>query len=92
MTQAMQVTQAARAALGEELIQRGLLNVRDLDRALAAQREMGGRIGEVLVRLGLVAETDLFKVLAEHLDVTWVQKDDFPTSRWIFSRCRWPFY
>lgn len=78
MTQAMQVTDIARTGLGEELIARNLLSARDLERAVAAQREMGGRIGEVLVRLGLVAETELYKVLAAHLDVEWAQKDDFP--------------
>ena len=64
--------------LGERLIAKGLLASRDLDRALAAQREMGGYIGEVLIRLGLVAEPDLFGTLAEHLNVEWVQKDGFP--------------
>ena len=78
MTQAMQSAQTAPPSLGEQLIQRGLLNARDLDRALAAQREMGGYLGEVLVRLGLVAEADMYKALAEHLGVEWVQQKDFP--------------
>ena len=78
MTQALQLTEPSETPLGEELIQRGLLNARDLDRALAAQREMGGRIGQVLVRLGLIAEADLFKVLAEHLGVAWVKEEQFP--------------
>ena len=64
--------------LGEQLIGKGLLAARDLERALAAQREMGGYIGEVLIRLGLVAEPDLFRNLAEHLDVEWIQKEGFP--------------
>ena len=78
MTQAMPIAQTAKIALGQELIDRGLLSARDLDRALAAQREMGGRIGEVLVRLGLVAEAEMYKVLAEHLQVEWVREADFP--------------
>ena len=81
MTQAAQVselTAAAKKPLGEQLIGKGLLAARDLERALAAQREMGGYIGEVLIRLGLVAEPDLFRNLAEHLDVEWIQKEGFP--------------
>lgn len=82
MTQAAQVSEptavAAKAPLGEQLIGKGLLATRDLERALAAQREMGGYIGEVLIRLGLVAEPDLFRNLAEHLEVEWIQKEGFP--------------
>ena len=81
MTQAAQVsepTAVTKAPLGEQLIGKGLLAARDLERALAAQREMGGYIGEVLIRLGLVAEPDLFRNLAEHLEVEWIQKEGFP--------------
>ena len=84
MTQAAQVSEptavAAKAPLGEQLIGKGLLATRDLERALAAQREMGGYIGEVLIRLGLVAEPDLFRNLAEHLEVEWIQKEGFPEA------------
>jgi general secretion pathway protein E len=81
VTQAAQVsepTAVTKAPLGEQLIGKGLLAARDLERALAAQREMGGYIGEVLIRLGLVAEPDLFRNLAEHLEVEWIQKEGFP--------------
>lgn len=82
MTQAAQTSEPARAAskmpFGEQLIGKGLLAARDLERALAAQREMGGYIGEVLIRLGLVAEPDVFRALSEHLDVEWIQKAGFP--------------
>ena len=64
--------------LGERLIDRGLLSPRDLERALAAQREMGGYIGQVLVRLGLVGEVEFFKILAEHLDVELAAREAFP--------------
>jgi general secretion pathway protein E len=82
VTQAAQVSDPtdalARAPLGAQLIDQGLLSARDLERALAAQREMGGYIGEVLIRLGLVAEVDMYKALAEHLGVAWVKEEQFP--------------
>ena len=58
--------------LGERLVAKGLLSARDLERALLAQREMGGYLGQVLVRLGLVAEGQFHQVLAEHLGVELV--------------------
>ena len=55
MTQAVQANQPSSMLFGERLIAQGLLASRDLERALAAQREMGGYIGDVLTRLGLIA-------------------------------------
>ena len=41
--------------IGEILIEAGKVSERDIDRALLAQREMGERIGQVLIKLGLVS-------------------------------------
>ncbi|HNO43395.1 MAG TPA: type II secretion system ATPase GspE, partial [Ottowia sp.] len=51
---------------------------RDLERALAAQREMGGPLDAVLVSLGLVSELDAAQALAEHLRLPFVPGDGFP--------------
>ena len=66
--------------LGERLVARGLVTVRDIERALLAQREMGGYLGAVLVSLGLIAELDLLRVLSEQLDIAIAVKDDFPDT------------
>ena len=50
---------AARPRIGELLVQAGKLSARDLDRAVSAQQEMGGMLGRVLVRLGLVSDLDV---------------------------------
>ena len=71
---------AAKQALGEMLVERGLLSSRDLDRALLAKREMGGLLGDVLIRLGLVAETELAAILCEHLGVSLASKSDYPSE------------
>ena len=64
--------------LGERLIAANKLSERDLERALLAQREMGGYLGEVLVRLGLLSDTDLVRVLCEQLHVRFMDKEGFP--------------
>lgn len=64
--------------LGEMLIAENKLSERDLDRALMAQREMGGYLGEVLVRLGLLSEIDLVRVLCQQLSVDYIAKEAFP--------------
>lgn len=64
--------------LGERLIAAGKLSERDLHNALQAQQELGGLLGQVLVQLGVVAETDVAQLLAEQLGVPWLRADDFP--------------
>ena len=65
-------------AYGERLVTAGKLPARDLERALAAQREMGGPLDAVLVSLGLVSELDAAQALAEHLRLPFVPGDGFP--------------
>ena len=63
---------------GELLVRDGKLSARDLERALAAQREMGGALDAVLVGLGIVSEPDAAHALAEYLRLPRVSADDFP--------------
>ncbi len=63
---------------GERLVAAGKLPARDLERALAAQREMGGSLDAVLVSLGLVSELDAAQALAEHLQLPFVPGEGFP--------------
>lgn len=49
--------------LGELLIERGVLNQRQLDKALTVQKEKGGLIGEILVELGFANEEDIAQAL-----------------------------
>jgi type IV pilus assembly protein PilB len=49
--------------LGELLIERNILNQRQLEKALAAQREKGGLIGEIFVELGFCKEEDIAQAL-----------------------------
>lgn len=64
--------------IGEALVAAGKLASRDLDRALAAQAEMGGLIGRSLVRLGLVSEFDLVAALAGQLSIPILDNVDLP--------------
>src|SRR3989338_7093504 len=49
--------------LGQLLLERGLINQRQLDKGLALQKEKGGLIGELLVELGFVREEDIAQAL-----------------------------
>jgi general secretion pathway protein E len=56
--------------LGQYLLERGLINAADLDRALASQKLSGMRLGRMLVRLGAISEDNLLPALAEHLGLS----------------------
>lgn len=53
--------------IGELLLERGCIEQRDLEKALVVQRQVGGRLGAVLVRSGAVSETNLLEALGEQL-------------------------
>lgn len=68
----------ARMRIGELLVQAGKLSARDLERAISAQQEMGGMLGRVLVRLGLVSDADVAGALSVQLGIPLVPADGFP--------------
>ena len=59
----MQIKKIVNKQLGELLIERGIINQHQLDKALTVQKEKGGLIGEVLVELGFAKEEDITQAL-----------------------------
>ena len=49
--------------MGELLVERGVIDQRQLEKALAFQKEKGGLIGEILVELGFAKEEDIAQAL-----------------------------
>lgn len=60
---------------GELLLSKGLLNNTDLTEALNEQRNHGGRLGEVLIRLKKLSDEAVKNALAEHLSTEFVRLD-----------------
>jgi type IV pilus assembly protein PilB len=59
----MTVRRIINKQLGELLIERGVVNQQQLDKALAVQKTRGGLIGEILVELGFTKEEDIAQSL-----------------------------
>ncbi|MDR2091988.1 MAG: type II secretion system ATPase GspE [Azoarcus sp.] len=66
--------------LGELLVRLNRLSARDLEQALAAQGEIGDLLGRVLVRLGLLTEVDVARVLSVQLRLKLAKAEDFPAT------------
>lgn len=62
------MTQEA-ALLGQILLAQGAISARDLDKALVAQQQMGGRLGALLMRAGALSETQLLQALQTQLQL-----------------------
>ena len=61
---------------GEFLVSKGLLTRLQLSKALDEQRRYGGRLGEALMRLGMMTEEQVTQSLAEHLSMEYMHFDD----------------
>ncbi len=66
--------------LGEILIDRKLITLEDLDRALELQKERGEKIGKVLVDLGFVAARDVLAALSDQLGLPIVTFEEAPAT------------
>jgi len=58
--------------LGEILQNEGLLTREQLEKAIKTQQKEGGRIGEVLIRLGLITEQDIVVALGKQLNIPYI--------------------
>jgi type IV pilus assembly protein PilB len=55
--------------LGDLLLKAKLISQEQLDAALKSQREEGGKLGEALVRVGAVSDTDITETLSQQFGV-----------------------
>ena len=47
----------------------------ELNRALELQKELGGRIGQVLIQMGAITDTQLIEALSQLMDVPFYDGD-----------------
>jgi type IV pilus assembly protein PilB len=57
--------------LGELLIKENLITPADLDKAISFQRKEGGRLGEVLAKLGITTEEQIVRVVGKQLGIPY---------------------
>ncbi len=60
--------------MGEILVQQGLITEAQLKEAISAQKHEKGRIGEVLIKLGMIKEKDIVFALGTQLRVSYISE------------------
>jgi general secretion pathway protein E len=66
--------------LGALLVESGYVSPSDIEKALAIQRQLRGRFGAILVRIGAISEDNLLPVLARQLNLRLLSSSDLPSS------------
>jgi len=64
--------------LGQEFLDRGLIDEEELRTAVNLQAESREKLGKLLVDLGYVSERDCLSVISEYLGIPVVRPDDYP--------------
>jgi len=57
--------------LGEFLLKEGLITVNQLEKAISVQRQEGGRLGEILIKLEMVKEDQVVAALGKQLNMPY---------------------
>ncbi|MCX5707040.1 MAG: hypothetical protein NTW13_05250 [Candidatus Omnitrophica bacterium] len=71
--------------LGELLIERGVINEHQLEKALAVQRDKGGLIGELLVELGFAREEDIAQSLTAQYGFPYLPLSNYDVNPEIIN-------
>ena len=66
--------------LGELLLERGIINEAQLEKALKIQKEKGGLIGQILVMLGYAKEEEIAQVLTVQYGFPYLPLDNYEIS------------
>ena len=71
--------------LGELLIERGVSNPHQLEKALTAQKERSGLIGEILVELGFAREEDIAQALTAQYGFPYLPLSNYEINTEIIN-------
>lgn len=58
--------------LGELLIKEGIIHQDNLDKAIQLQKETGEKLGQTLINMGVIKETQLLEFLAHQLEIPFI--------------------
>jgi len=58
--------------LGELLVRANVITPEQLDKVISIQKQEGGRIGELLIKLGMIKEEDMIATLGKQLNIPYL--------------------
>ena len=86
MTESAQTFAGSDSQLGQVLIERNYVQPQDVDKAMQIQESVGGRLGNLLVRIGALSEDLLLTTMAEQLGIVYLRNsEELPDSLRVFQ-------
>jgi type II secretory ATPase GspE/PulE/Tfp pilus assembly ATPase PilB-like protein/FixJ family two-component response regulator len=73
----------SRSQIGRMLVKKGLLNEKDLDRAIAEQKQSKKILPMILIEMGFITEKELMKVIKMELNIDVVSPREFSVPQSI---------
>jgi len=73
------------ARLGELLVRENMITIQELQKAEEDQKTSGGRLGNSLIKLGVLGENDLLNFLSKQYHVPTINLDDFEVDADVVS-------
>lgn len=70
--------------LGQHLLEQGLISPKDLQKAEAVQKSIGGRFSSILMRLGAISEDSLLQVLSELMQMPLLKGPEIPEDPLVY--------
>lgn len=79
------MSRTIRKRLGDLLVEEEVIDNRQLQIALAKQKKLGKRLGEILVELGYCDREDIIKVLGDQLGIAYVELERIVITSEVLS-------
>ena len=77
------IAKLTKKRLGEILVSEGLVNDEQIQEALKKQSESGELLGEILVRLGYVTESDIARTIATQFSLPYIDASRYSIAKEI---------
>lgn len=77
-------TVAQRSWLGQQLLQAGSVQEKDLEKALLYREKLGGDVGTILIRLGAISEESLLQAYSQFYRVDILDPTELPSGADVF--------
>jgi len=81
----MQIRRLINKALGQLLIESGIITNDQLERALLVQKEKGGLLGQIMVDLGYITEKDIAQAITVQYGYAYLPLENYEFDKSIVS-------
>ena len=67
--------------IGEVLLERGVISAKQLEKAVTCQKEQGGLMGQILIKLGFITEEEVALALTAQYGFPYLPLDNYEIDR-----------